>query len=295
MSRFTIFFVLFSASTLWLASRAPAQDFEDVVIEAVPVAGNVHMLTGAGGNIGVSVGPDGILMIDDQFAPLAEKIRAVLQDLGGGDLKFLLNTHWHGDHVGGNPVFGPEAPIISHTNVRRRLVADQVLERGTTPALPPEGWPVVTFDHSLSVHFNGEEIRAIHFPHSHTDGDAVVHFTGSNVVHMGDLLFSGVFPFVDIESGGTVEGLIASVEGILEELPEDVKLIPGHGPLSTKDDLRTYLRMLRETSAFVAGRKAAGESLEAIQEAGLPEEWKDWTWNFIPEARWIETLYRSAE
>src|SRR5262245_14431624 len=181
------------------------QDFSKVEVKASHVAGAVHMLTGAGGNIGVSVGPDGILIVDDQFAPLAEKIRAALKTLGEGKLRFVLNTHWHGDHTGGNVAFGPEAPVLAHTNVRKRLEEGSEKPRPTPPA-PKEALPIITFDESLSVHFNGEEIKVLHYPHGHTDGDSVIFFTKSNVVHLGDDFFAGRFPFVDLERGGGAEG-----------------------------------------------------------------------------------------
>src|SRR5258707_10527999 len=202
-----------------------AQDFSKVEIKATKVAGNVYMLEGAGGNIGVSVGADGILIVDDQFAPLADKIKAALKGLGEGKLKFILNTHWHGDHTGGNVVFGPEAPIIAQTNVRKRLATEQKSElfKSTTPPSPKEALPVITFDQSLSVHFNGEEIRVIHFLRGHTDVDSVTFFTGSNVVHMGDDFFAGGFPFVDLESGGSVEGLIKNIAEIIPKLPAGAK------------------------------------------------------------------------
>ena len=183
MSRFiylSIATVMVVISILAWAQR----DFSDVEIKTIHAAGNIYMLEGRGGNIGVSVGSDGILMVDDQFEPLADKIEAALKKLSDGQLKFVLNTHFHGDHTGGNEVFGPTAPIIAHTNVRERLKVK----------LSPEGLPIITFDTSLSIHFNGEEIRVIHFPKGHTDGDSVIFFTGANVVHMGDHFFSGRFP-----------------------------------------------------------------------------------------------------
>ena len=271
------------------------QDFSKVEVKAQKVAGNVHMLQGSGGNIGVSVGTDGILIVDDQFAPLADKIKAALKTLGEGKLKFVLNTHWHGDHTGGNAVFGPEAPIIAHDNVRKRLATEQKSEffKRTTPASPKEALPVITFGQSLSVHFNGEEIRVIHFPQGHTDGDSVIFFTNSNVVHMGDDFFAGRFPFVDLESGGTVEGLIKNVGEIIAKLPADVKIIPGHGPISTLDDLKNYHRMLVETTEIVRKKMAAGKSLADIKTEGLPDEWKVWGSGFIKTDMWLETIHRS--
>ena len=271
------------------------QDFSKVEIKATKVAGNVYMLEGAGGNIGVSVGADGILIVDDQFAPLADKIKAALKTLGDGKLKFILNTHWHGDHTGGNVVFGPDAPIIAQTNVRKRLATEQKSEffKNTTPASPKEALPVITFDESLSVHFNGEEIRVIHFPKGHTDGDSVIFFTGSNVVHMGDDFFAGRFPFVDFESGGSVEGLIKNIAEIIPKLPPGAKLIPGHGKLSTAEDLKAFHRMLLETTDIVRKKTAAKKTLDQIKKEGLPEEWKPWGTGFIKTDMWLEIIYRS--
>jgi len=271
------------------------RDFSKVEIRAIHVAGNIYALEGAGGKIGVSVGEDGILIVDDQFAPLADKIRAALKELGKGKLRFILNTHWHGDHTGGNPEFGPEVPIIAHTNVRKRLMQGQRRGDRVIPPMNKEGLPVITFDESLSIHFNGEEIRAIHFPHGHTDGDLIIFFTQSNVVHMGDVMFAGRFPFVDLDSGGNVQGLIDNVEAIVQQLPAEVKIIPGHGPISTLDDLKAYLTMLKETTAYVRQQMEAGKSLKDIQQAGLPEKWNSWSWNFIPTERWIQIIYRSYQ
>ncbi|MBA3513634.1 MAG: MBL fold metallo-hydrolase [Pyrinomonadaceae bacterium] len=281
---------------LLCAAQAYAQqDFSKVEIKAEKVTGNVYMLQGSGGNIGVSVGSDGILIVDDQFAPLADKVKAALKALGEGKLKFVLNTHWHGDHTGGNVVFGPEAPIIAHDNVRKRLAVEQRSEvfKRIVPASPKEALPVITFGQSLSVHFNGEEIRVIHFPQGHTDGDSVIFFTGSNVVHMGDDFFAGRFPFVDLESGGTVEGLAKNIGEILGKLPPGAKLIPGHGPISTADDLKLYHRMLVETTDIVRKKMAAGKLMAQIKTEGLPEEWKLWGTGFIKTDVWIETIHRS--
>ena len=279
---------------LLIASLYSQRDFSDVEMKSTHVAGNVYMLEGAGGNIGVSVGEDGILIVDDQFAPLADKIRAALKDLGDGKLKFILNTHWHGDHTGGNPEFGPEAPIIAHTNVRKRLMQEHKRGDRIIPPMKKEGLPVITFDHSLSVHFNGEEIKAIHSPHAHTDGDLIIYFTKSNVVHMGDIYFSGRFPFIDRASGGTVQGVIDAVEQVLRTIPEDARIIPGHGPLSTKKDLENYRSMLRETWDFVKKQKSQGKTLEAVQQMGLPEKWSSWNWRFISTERWIEILWEES-
>ena len=278
---------------LALSGLAAAQqrDFSKVEVKASPVAGKIHMLTGAGGNIGVSVGNDGLLIVDDQFAPLADKIRAALKGLSQGDLAFVLNTHWHGDHTGGNEAFGAEATIIAHDNVRKRMEKGQMLRGTLTPPAPAKALPVITFDKSVSIHFNGEEIKVLHFPHGHTDGDSVIFFTGSNVVHMGDDFFAGRFPFIDTESGGSLAGLTENIEKVLGQIPDDVKIIPGHGPLSTKADLRGYLDMLKETTAHVGRGIEAGKDLKALQAEGLPEKWKDWGSGFINTELWIATIH----
>lgn len=272
-------------------------DWSKVQIKTTKVAGAVYMLEGGGGNIGVSVGPDGILIVDDQFAPLADKIRAALKALGEGKLKFILNTHYHADHTDGNAAFGPEAPIIAQANVRRRLSTEQVSKffNRTTPPAPKQALPVITFEQSVSVFFNGEEIKVIHFPHGHTDGDSVIFFTGSNVVHMGDDFFAGRFPVVDLEAGGDVAGLTKNVGDIVARLSQvpGVKFIPGHGPLSTIDDLKAYHQMLVQTTDIVRKRIAAGKTLDQIKAEGLPEEWKSWGTGFIKTDRWLEIIYNS--
>jgi cyclase len=280
-----------------LPAGAAAQqpDYSKVEIKATQVAGNVYMLQGSGGNIGVSVGSDGILIVDDQFAPLADKIRAALKGLNQGKLRFILNTHWHGDHTGGNVAFGPEAPIIAHDNVRKRLSTEQRIEffKSTVPAAPKEALPVITFNQSLSVHFNGEEIRAIHFPNGHTDGDSVIFFTTSNVVHLGDDFFNGMFPFVDVDNGGNVVGLSKNIGEIITKIPAGAKLIPGHGPLATIDDLKKFHRMLNETTDVVRKKIASRKTLDKIKSEGLPAEWESWGKGFIKTDQWIELIHIS--
>ena len=278
--------------TLNAATNAAAQSqFDDVQIEATHVSGSVYSLFGAGGTIGVSVGSDGILIVDDQFEPLAARIQAALSELNPGPLRFVLNTHFHGDHVGGNSVFGRSAVIIAHENVRERLSTPQVLNGETREPIDPAGWPVVTFDRSVTIHFNGEDIRVIHMPRGHTDGDPMGDFTRSNVVHAGDILFSGLFPFIDLDHGGTIPGYLKALDFILETFPADVRVIAGHGPLSTAREVRASREMIRATVAFVRAEIEAGKSLAFIQKGGLPETWKSFDWQFITEDRWIETIY----
>jgi glyoxylase-like metal-dependent hydrolase (beta-lactamase superfamily II) len=278
-----------------MAFAAAQQDLSKVEIKATAVAGNVHMLEGAGGNIGVSAGPDGVLIVDDQFAPLAEKIRASLKSINPGALRFVLNTHWHGDHTGGNAFFSKEATIIAHDNVRARLMKASERNGRVTPAAPKEAWPVITYGQSVSIHFNGEEIRVTHLPKGHTDGDSLIYFTNSKVAHLGDEFFAGRFPFIDLNSGGSVSGLIKNIGQVVALLPPDVKIIPGHGPLSTHEQLKAYHQTIKDTTEIVRARMKAGQTLDQIKAAGLPEKYADWGSGFIKTPAWIETIYKSLE
>jgi glyoxylase-like metal-dependent hydrolase (beta-lactamase superfamily II) len=266
--------------------HAQPQDFSKVEIKATKVAGTVYMLEGSGGNIGASIGDDGIVIVDDQFAPLAPKIRAALKGISDKPLKFVLNTHFHGDHTGGNVEFGKEATIVAHENVRKRLQdapAGGVNVKG--------GLPIITFNERAAVHVNGEEIRAIHFPHGHTDGDSVIFFSQANVVHMGDDFVTYGFPFVDTKSGGSVSGLIAGVEKVLAMIPADAKIIPGHGPLSTTADMRAYVDMLKETRALVADALKAGKTTQQMKDDHLLAKYQEKSKGSIKAEGWIDTLY----
>ncbi len=277
---------LASALLLPVLTVSAQRDFSDVEIRATPVAGRVFMLEGAGGNIGVSAGPDGVLIVDDQFAPLAEKIAAKVRELNPATPRFLLNTHWHGDHTGGNAYFGEKgANIVAHANVRRRL-ADKADSR-------PAELPVLTYDQGASVHFNGEEIRVIALGPGHTDGDSLVWFSGAKVLHMGDQFFAGKFPFIDLGSGGDVAGYLENVDRALALVPPDAKVIPGHGPLATVADLKAFREMLAETTGIVKQALADGQTLEQVKAAGLPEKWKAWGTGFINTGRWLEICYNS--
>jgi len=270
-------------------------DFSKVEIKTSKVAGNVYMLEGAGGNIGVIAGADGLLIVDDQFAPLAEKIRAALGAINPGKLRFVLNTHWHFDHTGGNAQFGTDSVIVAHSNVLRRLVTGATIRGNKIPPAPKEALPLVTYDNVIYFNFDGEQIRVVHYPAGHTDGDSVVFFTGSNVIHMGDDFFAGRFPFVDLDSGGSVEGLVKNVGDIIAKAPAGVKLIPGHGPISTLEDLKRYHMTLGETMNIVRQRIRQGKTLEQAKAEGLPEKYKEWGAGYIKTDQWIETVYRSLK
>jgi glyoxylase-like metal-dependent hydrolase (beta-lactamase superfamily II) len=295
MTRSTCVRLLAGLVLVALPAVAQQQDFSKVEIKVVPITGHLYMLEGQGGNIGVSAGDDGLLIVDDQYAPLAEKIRAALKGINPGKLKFVLNTHFHGDHTGSNPAFGTEATIIAHDNVRKRLEAGSVIMGNKTEPMVGPGLPVITFAKTVSVHFNGEEIQAIHIPHGHTDGDSVIVFTKSKVVHMGDDFFNGFYPFVDLDSGGSVQGMTAGVAKVLAEIPADAKVIPGHGMLSDVAGLKSYHHMLVATTAVVEKGMKAGKTLEQIQTAGLGAEWDSWGKGFINTKTWIETIYNSLK
>lgn len=280
----TLLFGACAALGLGLTAQDP---FDAVTVGSQPVDGTVHMLTGMGGNIGISVGGDGVLMIDSQFAPLEEKIRAAIAEVAEEGPTYLVNTHWHGDHTGGNAAFSSDAILVAHDNVRKRLMEGG---RGNGPAVP-EALPTITFNDELSFHFNGEQVQLEHLPSGHTDGDSIVIFHGSKVIHMGDHFFSGMFPFVDPASGGSLEGYMKNVAHVLEMAPSDWKIIPGHGPLSSHQDLADNLAMMKATSAIVQERIDKGMTRDQVLAAGLPSEWDSWSWQFITTERWLGTLY----
>jgi cyclase len=285
-------FAVVILAALPLAAQGP--DLSKVEIKVQKIAGTVYMLQGAGGNIGASVGEDGIVVIDDEFLPLADKIEAALKGITDKPVKFVINTHWHGDHTGGNPHFGEKAPIIAQENVRKRLAEGGKTRFGEVKPAPKAALPVITFEDKVSVHLNGEDIRAIHFPNGHTDGDSVIFFPQSKVVHMGDDFFNGgMFPFIDLDSGGSVQGMIAGDEKVLAEVPDDVKIIPGHGPIGTKDDLGKFVQMLKDTSAAVQAGIKQGKTLDQLKKEKVLAKWDSFGQSFIKTDMFTEILYDS--
>lgn len=275
---------------------AQDQDFSKVQMKVTQVAGGIYMLEGAGGNIGVSVGDDGIVIVDDEYAPLADKIRAALKGITEKPVRFIINTHYHGDHTGGNALFQKDAPIIAQENVRKRLQEGGELGNLGSVKMqakpqPKEALPIITFDHDVSVHLNGEDIRALHYPHGHTDGDSIIFFPKSNVVHMGDDFVRYGFPFVDLAAGGSVEGMTAAVEDVISKMPADVKVIPGHGQISNVDDMRQYVAMLKDTRAAVEKAVKAGKTLDQMKQEKILAPWQKWSGDFISTDAFIETLY----
>ena len=269
------------------------EDLQDVTVKTTKVSGNVYMLQGRGGNVGAIAGSDGILMIDDDYKNVSEKLRDALKELGVPFPRFIINTHWHGDHTEGNLFFGKDSIIIAQTNVRKRLSQINTVFGQAVQPYPSYAWPMVTYDESLSIHFDGDDIRAVHYPNGHTDGDTVVFFAKANVVHLGDDFFAGRFPFVDLDNGGSVQGMINNVTTLLTQISPDAKLIPGHGPLSTVEDLRTYRDTLNETAKIVQDAMKLKKTLDEIKKAGLPDKYKEFGTGFIKTDLWIETVYKS--
>lgn len=272
-------FALLFASTVSLANDR----FANVEIKAQQVRDNLYMLTGAGGNIGVLVGEDGILLVDDQFEPLAAKIEKAVFDLTDTKQKvrYVVNTHYHGDHTGSNVYFSKSASVIAHENVRKRLSVKS-----------KQGLPVITYQGGVKLHLNDQTVDVKHLASGHTDGDSVVYFKQANVWHLGDLFFESRFPYVDIKSGGTVDGYLKNLETLLTEMNDDALVIPGHGVLTNKRSLAKKVAMIKATKAEVKQMQANGLDVEQAVAKGLSEQWKEWNWSFITEERWIRTLYQ---
>jgi cyclase len=284
-----------------LAFAQQEPDFSKVQIKVTKVSGNIYMLEGEGGNIAASVGEDGIVIVDDQFAPLADKIQAALKNLGITDkpVRFVINTHYHGDHTGGNePFAGAGSTLIAQDNVRKRLESNGTAGNGSSvkfdyKASPKIALPIITFEHDVTVHLNGEDIRALHFPAGHTDGDSIIFFPKNNVVHMGDDFVRYGFPFIDVNSGGSVQGMIAAMEKATAQLPADVEVIPGHGALSNLDDVRAFTKMLKDTSAVVDKALQAHKTLDQMKQEKILAPWQKFSGEFINTDAFIETLYNS--
>lgn len=261
--------LLTAAAVVAPAHTHAQQNMADVEIDVQEVRPGVYMLVGQGGNIGLSVGDDGAFVIDDQFAPLTDKILAAIATVSDESVRFVLNTHWHGDHTGGNENMGEAgALIVAHDNVRARMSVEQVLDRfgqvSTTAASPEGALPVVTFDRTVNFHVNGGALHVFHVPRAHTDGDVIVHFRDQDVVHMGDTYFNGRYPFIDVASGGTIDGAILAMDQVLAVSTPDTRIIPGHGALSNAAELRRSRDMLQTVRNRVAQAKAAGRSVDEV-------------------------------
>ena len=296
--------IVFAAAVLCFAGIALAQDqdFSKVQIKVTKVSGNIYMLEGAGGNIAASVGEDGIVIVDDQYAPLADKIAAALKSIGVTDkpVRFVINTHYHGDHTGGNLAFATGgSTVIAQDNVRKRLETGGKAGNGGSMTMDQKAaakgaLPIITFDQDVTVHLNGEDIRALHFPAGHTDGDAIVFFPKANVVHMGDDFVRYGYPFIDVTAGGSVQGMIAACEKVVAVLPADVKVIPGHGQLSNLEEVRDYITMLKGTSAAVQAAIKSGKTVDQMKKEKILAAWDSkYSGKFITSDLFIETLNNS--
>ena len=284
----------------WLAVFPPqsvAQDFDAVQIESRDLGHGIHLLTGRGGNIAASVGDDGVVLIDDQFAPLTPKILAAVRALSSEPVRFVINTHWHSDHTGGNENLGKAgAVIVAHDNVRVRMSVEQFMLafNRRVPASPPKALPVVTFADAVTLHLNGEQIRIFHVDPAHTDGDSVIHFADVGVFHMGDTFFNGIYPFIDVGSGGTIDGMIAAAERVLALADGKSKIIPGHGPLADRAQLSEYRDMLAAVRESVAGAIAAGRTVEDVV-ASKPTARFDAVWGkgFMKPDDFVRIVYQA--
>ena len=287
--------LLFAALALSAASQA--RDFSKVVIKPLQVSGNVYMLKGAGVSIGVSIGDDGVLMIDDQFAPLSEKIISAIKSLTDQSIKFVINTHWHGDHTGGNESMGKAgAIIVAHENVRERMSTKQFMKvfGRETPASPDVALPVITFSDEMTFHWNGEAIDVIHIDPAHTDGDSIIYFKQANVIHMGDAYFAGRFPFIDTSSGGSITGVIAAAEKVLAMSNDSTKIIPGHGALSNPQELQVYQDMLVDMKARIVALIEAGKSRSETVAAKPSRQYDaEWGKGFMKPDVWVGIVYDS--
>lgn len=278
--------LLLSLSLSYLLTTSAIADnnrFKDVEIKPEKLTQTSYMFTGSGGNIGVSAGSDGILIIDNQFAPLADKISAALSKIQVGKPKYVVNTHYHGDHTGSNNLFGIDAVILAHHNVLSRL-------SGNT-SYTPTGLPSITYHEGINIHFNGDNLQLLHMGPGHTDGDSVVLWQDKSVVHMGDLFFKDKFPYIDLNAGGSVKGYRNNVATMIAKIDSETKVIPGHGSLANKNDLIRFKHMLDDSINWMESKLMAGMSLEAIQAEELPHKLKSWQWTFISEKKWIDTLY----
>ncbi|WP_442265924.1 MBL fold metallo-hydrolase [Tenacibaculum sp. ZS6-P6] len=286
----SFFFLLTSVFTNFAQKR-------EVKIESIKITESIYMLKGQGGNIGLFVGEDGAFMIDDQFAHLTPKILKKIKKITNKPVKYLINTHWHGDHTGGNQNMSKEgAVIISHKNVRKRMGMESVVRGKTKPASPKEALPVITFTEDMMVHFNGEDVLISHVHEAHTDGDAHIYFTKSNVLHMGDTYFQGKYPYIDLTSGGSIEGYIASAEKALLMIDDTTVIIPGHREISNKNELLAYKNMLVTLRDRVQNKINEGKTVEEVKnDISITKEYDDLKYGdwFITSEGIRETIYKS--
>ena len=283
-------------SLLLVSATAQAGSKHDsVAIKTIPLNDGIYMLMGAGGNIGVSIGDDGTFIIDNQYAEMSGKITAAIKNLSGTPAKFMANTHWHGDHTGGNEHFGKQGVVIvAHENVRRSLSESKFMPLANKhkQASPKSALPVLTFQNEMSLHLNGDDIRLLHVANAHTDGDAIIYFTKANVIHAGDTFFNGLYPYIDVASNGSLAGMIAASNTILQLANDKTKIIPGHGPLANKKDLVVFRDMLIAVQKKIAALIRAGKSeAEVIAAKPTAEFDNQWGKGFLPANVWVKIIY----
>ena len=283
------------ASIFCLAAVLQAQQ-PQAKFTLTPVAGQIYMLQGDGGNIGVLADPGGVLLIDSMYQRSAPSIRETIKSLPGGDkVRFLINTHWHSDHTEGNLAFGPGAIIVAHENVRALLAKPQALLGQQSNAYPAGALPSITYSNTMTLYVENEPVRLVHYPNAHSNGDTVVFFDKSKVMHTGDLFFQGMFPFMDVDNGGNIENWIRQLDAIIASVPADIKIIPGHGPLSGVAELKAFRQMLFDSADIVRKQMKEGKTLAQIKAAGLPERFAPWTKGFFTTPQWLELVHRSLE
>jgi glyoxylase-like metal-dependent hydrolase (beta-lactamase superfamily II) len=283
------------ALLLCVQAAVADDDFSKEIVKATALSASVYMLEGAGGNMTAWIGPRETVLVDDDFAPMASKLLDKLKELGGSSPRWIMNTHFHYDHSGGNRVFGPSATIVSTPEVRQRLMSEQTLWKEQHPAEPPQAWPSVTYENSLTLQLAGEEVQLVHYPHAHTDGDTVVFFKNAKVVSMGDIYFSGMYPIFHPEHAGSLSGYLRAIESVLRKISDDTKIVPGHGPLSSKKELAAYHQMILASVAAVKTGIRRGLSLEQIQKAGLPKEWQSFSHGYLTTEQWLALVYQNVK
>jgi cyclase len=291
--------IFFFACMSLCAIAFAQEDFSKVEIKTEKLSDTIYMMTGSGGNLGVAVGDDAVFIIDDQFAPLTPKIKAAIAKLSKKPVQFVMNTHWHFDHTGGNENFGKAgAVIVAHENVRKRMSTGQLIEFLGMPikAAPKKALPMVTFTSDVTFHLNGDEVYVFHVPNGHTDGDAIIHFRNRNVFHMGDIFFNKLYPFIDTSSGGSVDGVIAAVDKVLGMADDTTKFIPGHGPLANKADLKAYRDMLDTVSQRIKAQIKDGKKLEEVIASKPTAEFDPmWGKGFLSPEKFVDMLWKNLQ